>query len=236
MNPLARIIDISHASPVFNIEAGKYLIETSYGNFPSGTIHVGIIDPTVGTKRKAILIETEDYFFIGPDNGLFSFLATDSILRIISLTAGKYHLRPTSATFHGRDIFAPVAGYLSLGVMPDEFGRKLPKLIRLKERRYTKRGGQLIGRIIYVDHFGNLVTSFRQTDLPESRYSVYLNGHKIGALRETYDRAKKGRALCYINSFGYLEIAINWGSAADYFDINSDLSAKILIAPVICNA
>ncbi|UCD95500.1 MAG: SAM-dependent chlorinase/fluorinase, partial [Candidatus Zixiibacteriota bacterium] len=113
LNPAARVIDISSAVPPFNIEVGRYLIETSYRDFPPGTIHLTVIDPGVGTRRKSILIETQDYLFIGPDNGLFSFLEEKQIRKAISVSKKKYFLKDVSPTFHGRDIFAPVAAYLS---------------------------------------------------------------------------------------------------------------------------
>jgi S-adenosylmethionine hydrolase len=227
LNRKASIIDISSEVPPFNIEAGRYLLETSYLNFPSGTIHLAIVDPGVGTKRKIVIIETDHCLFVGPDNGLFSFLKRSAIKRIISVSNSKYFLKDVSPTFHGRDVMAPVTAYLSLGVAPEEFGPAVKSIVRPKGGR--KQKGR--GRIIYVDHFGNLVTSLRQDDLPDGKNEVLLNNHKIGPVRKTFGSVKPGKPLCYINSFGYLEIGINQGSAAEYFNITDSSKTKILIAP-----
>lgn len=224
INRHAKIIDISHELPPFNIRAGHYLLETSYKSFPAGTIHLAIVDPGVGTSRKSILIDAGDYCFIGPDNGLFSFLGRSKIKNIINLTKRKYFLSEISTTFHGRDIFAPVAAYLSTGVTPEQFGPSLSSITRPKK----KKTGSM-GEIIYIDYFGNLVTSFKEADLPE-KYVVYLEGIKIGRPRRTFGSVKPGQPVCYINSFGYLEIAVNLASAAEIFDIDYSTPTKILIA------
>jgi S-adenosylmethionine hydrolase len=232
LNPKARIIDISHSVPPFDIGAGRYLLETSYRDFPSGTIHLAIIDPGVGTKRKAILLETPEFFFIGPDNGLLSFLPGKQIRRVFSVSSEKYFLREISSTFHGRDIFAPVAAYLSMGVSPAEFGPEMRSINRPRYRRYEKVGGRWTGRIIYIDRFGNLVTSFKGEDLPDRAFHIYIGDRDIGGLRRTFGSVRHGNAVGYINSFGYLEIAVNRGSAAELFGFDRRKPPKILIAPV----
>ncbi len=226
LNRKASIIDISNDVPPFNIDTGRYLLETSYLNFPPGTIHLGIVDPGVGTKRKIVIVETGHCLFIGPDNGLFSFLKRSNIKKIISVTNSKYFLKDVSPTFHGRDIMAPVTAYLSLGVALDEFGPNIKSLVRPRSGRIGKGRG----KIIYVDHFGNLVASLKRTDLPAGKFSIYLNDNKIGRLRKTFGSVKAGEPVCYINSFGYLEIAVNQGSAAEHFYIDDISKAKILIA------
>lgn len=231
LNPAARIIDISCDVPPFNVEAGSYILRTSYLDFPPGTIHLAIVDPGVGTKRRAILLETEDYFFLAPDNGVLSFLTQRQLRKVIALTNKKYFLKEISPTFHGRDIFAPVAAYLSLGISADEFGPKLKSINRPTPVPNTELKGILIGHLIYIDRFGNLVTSFRQSELPDANFVVFLNDDKIGRLCKTFGSVREGSSLCYINSFGYLEIGINRGSAAEHFDIGYSSNAKILIAP-----
>jgi len=227
INKRASIIDISNDVPPFNIDTGRYLLETSYLNFPPGTIHLAIVDPEVGTKRKIVIVETGHCLFIGPDNGLFSFLKRSNIKKIISVTNQKYFLKDVSPTFHGRDIMAPVTAYLSLGVTPDEFGPSVKSLVRLSSRR----AGKGRGKIIYVDRFGNLVTSLKRADLPSGKYSILLNNKKIGQLRKTFGSVKAGKPAGYINSFGYLEIAVNQASAVEFFCIDDISEAKILIAP-----
>jgi len=230
LNRGVRIIDISHNVPAFNVAAGQYLVETSRFYFPPGTIHVVVIDPGVGTKRKSLLIETEDCFFVGPDNGLFSFLGKREIKAVYNLTSGKYLPGEISPTFHARDIFAPVGGYLSLGVAPDEFGPAMGSIHRSKRAgcRKTKEG--ITGSVIYIDHFGNLVTSIRCDDLPSSRFNIFINDRNVGALKKTFGAAGTGRPLAYINSFGYVEIGVNGGSAAEYFSVDYGSKSRILIA------
>jgi S-adenosylmethionine hydrolase len=232
LNPKASLIDISHEIPPYNIAAGRYILETSYGQFPQGTIYLAVVDPGVGTARRPILIETENYFFIGPDNGLFSFLPEGEIRRILVLNKWKYFLKDISATFHGRDIFAPVAGYLSLGVAPEEMGSKMKSILRPQAKSYKKMGKFTIGTVIYIDRFGNLVTSLRKEDLPGGKYLVHLNQKSVGPLKKTFGSVEIGEPVCYINSFGYLEIAVREGSAAEHFEIDYSDEPKILIAPV----
>jgi S-adenosylmethionine hydrolase len=230
LNPKAAIIDLSHDIPPQNITAGRYIVETSIDYFPPGTIHIAVVDPGVGTRRKAILIETDNYFLIGPDNGVFSFLTQNDIKKVISLSNKKYFLRDITATFHGRDIFAPVVAFLSLGVIPEEFGHEIKSITRPKIRLVRKTKSGLIGRLVYIDHFGNLVSSIKAGRITNQQI-VFLNGRKIGPIRTTFGNVKKGKALAYINSSGYLEIGVNKGSAAGYFGIDYCADCQILIAP-----
>lgn len=230
LNNRVRLIDNRHDVPPYNIKSGCYSLETSYKFYPRGTIHLAVVDPGVGTTRKAILIETNDYYFIGPDNGLFSFLRRKEIKKIISLTNRKYFLKEISATFHARDIFAPIAGFLSLGISPDEFGPRIKEIERIKPNKIGKTKAGLTGDIIYIDSFGNIVTSFRPSNLPDGSYLIYLGSNKIGRLKKSYGSVKPGTPVAYINSFGYLEIAVNCGSAADYFSVDYSTKEKILIA------
>lgn len=231
INPEARIIDITHNVPPFNVDAARYLLETAWRDFPAGTIYLAIVDPGVGTRRKSIIVETDNYHFVGPDNGLFSFLERRSIRRIISVTNRQYFLSRVSATFHGRDIFAPTAAFLSLGVAPDQFGKEQADRYIRRPPFKRKSGRKLLGRTIYIDHFGNLVTSLRAEHLPRGRFLVYLGDKKVGRLRKTFGSVRPGRPVAYINSFGYLEIAISQDSAADFFKVDYGRPADILIAP-----
>ncbi|MFH2035535.1 MAG: SAM-dependent chlorinase/fluorinase [Candidatus Zixiibacteriota bacterium] len=230
LNPDAKIVDISHNLPVFNIKAASYLLETAFRAFPKGTIHLAIVDPGVGMDRKAIVVQTKDYFFVGPDNGLFSFLNVREIKRINLMANRKYFLKEVSSTFHGRDIFAPVAAYLSMGVMPDEFGSPLKSIMRPKAKAYRKTKYGISGKVLYIDHFGNLATSIRADSVPIQKSVVYFNGIRVGKIRKTFGSSEEGRPVCYVNSMGYLEIAINQGSAADYFKTDYHSKSYILIA------
>ena len=164
INPFANIIDICHNVPPQDIFNGAYLLYTSYKYFPKDSIHVAVIDPGVGSKRDIICVETRDYFFLVPDNGLLSFIVQEEkpkgILRVINK---KYFLPSPSNTFHGRDVFAPVAAHLSLGVKPQQLGIKINQLKQLDiPKPVYKKTGQVEGQIIYIDRFGNLITNITE--------------------------------------------------------------------------
>ncbi|UCD16308.1 MAG: SAM-dependent chlorinase/fluorinase [Candidatus Zixiibacteriota bacterium] len=232
LNHRAHIIDISHTVPPFAVTAGRYLLETAYRSFPPGTVHVAVVDPGVGTARDAVVIETDDYFFVGPDNGLFSFLAKGDISGVTAITRRKYLAREITPTFHGRDIFAPVAGFLTLGIAPAEFGPPRKSLVDLPSARTRMKNGDFIGGVIYIDHFGNLVTSLQGELLPAADLLVFVNDIQVGRLRKTFGSVPVGRPVCYVNSFGYVEIAVREGSAARHFGVDYDSKAQILIAPL----
>ena len=161
INPFANIIDICHNIPPQDIFQAAYLLYTSYKYFPKKTIHVAVVDPGVGSKREIVCAETQDYLFLTPNNGLLSFIIQEEKPKcIIRVTDDKYFLPSPSSTFHGRDIFAPVAARLSLGIKPQQLGPKINQLDQLEiPKPEYKKTGQLEGQIIYIDRFGNLVTN-----------------------------------------------------------------------------
>lgn len=215
LNPGAEIVDISHEIPHQNIMAAAFCLFNSCSFFPEGTIHVAIVDPGVGSKRKALLIQTERYFFIGPDNGIFSLvLRQERLKKTIHLNNPKYFLGRQAPTFHGRDIFAPVAAYLSLGVKLDEFGPTLPKIVRLSLPRIEKRRGRIIGQIIHIDNFGNLVSNVTAQELSKiKKFKIRVRNRIISRLSETYSEVGKGKILAYQGSSGFLEVGIREGNA-----------------------
>ena len=161
INPHATIVDICHSIPPQDIFYGAYLLYTSYKYFPKGTIHVAVVDPSVGSERDIVCTEIHDYLFLTPNNGLLSFIVHEEQPKaIIHVTNNKYFLPSPSNTFHGRDIFAPVAAYLSLGVKPQQLGIKTNHLEQLDiPKPHYKKTGQLEGQIVYIDRFGNLITN-----------------------------------------------------------------------------
>lgn len=228
INPRAVIVDVSHAVRPQAIEQGAYLLAAARPYFPPGTIHVAVVDPGVGTARRAIAIATPDALFVGPDNGLLSPALPDEArkgaahpaspvplppgLRAVSLTQERFHRRPVSATFHGRDIFAPVAAHLSLGTPLEELGPPLDEIVALPPfRARPQPDGSLLGRVLHIDTFGNLITDVRQEQLPP-RPLVEICGRTIGGLSRTFGYEPGLRAL--IGSGGFLEIAFAQGSAA----------------------
>lgn len=211
INPNANIIDLSHGIAPQDLTAGALMLRYSAPFFPHGTIHVAVVDPGVGTERRPLLIESEECFFIGPDNGVLSLaLEGKKISRTVKLSNETYHLKPTSATFHGRDIFAPVAAYLSLGVPPQDFGETVNDLIRLPWPAVTKRDGMLVGKVIYIDGFGNLITNIHDRDLSlfqAERLMVSVAGVTVRGLAPHYGGGEEKSYAALINSWGLLEIS-----------------------------
>src|SRR5574337_20278 len=161
INPLANIIDICHDIPPQDIFNGAYLLSTSYKYFPEGTIHVAIVDPGVGSQRDIVCVEAQHHIFLVPNNGILSFIAQEEKPKsIFRVTNNRYCLPSPSNTFHGRDVFAPVAAHLSLGIKPQQLGMKVNQLEQLDiPKPHYKKTGQLEGQIIYIDRFGNLITN-----------------------------------------------------------------------------
>jgi S-adenosylmethionine hydrolase len=217
INPNARIVDLSHGVAPQDIRGAALALKHSAPFFPPGTIHVAVVDPGVGTQRRAILIEAEGSFFIGPDNGVLSFALRDkAVANIVELTNESYHLKPKSATFHGRDVFAPVAAHLSLGVAIHDLGGKLENYTRLDWPEVMKTEDGIRGEIIYIDNFGNLITNVSEHDLKSFRrekLAVSLADVTIHGLASNYAGAEKEDYTALINSWGLLEISCFNGRA-----------------------
>lgn len=217
INPDARVVDLTHGIPPQNLAAGAITLRYSAQYFPRGTIHVAVVDPGVGTQRRPLLIESEGSFFIGPDNGILSLALEGKELRqMIDLSNDIYHLKPTSRTFHGRDIFAPVAAYLSLGISPKDLGSPVRDFIRLAwpEASKTKRAVQ--GEVVYIDGFGNLITNIREHDLSglqSQKLTVSLGDITVHGLARNYTNGAERGYVALINSMGLLEISLFKGNA-----------------------
>lgn len=217
INPQAVIVDLTHGIPAQNILAGALVLSHSTSYFPRGTIHVAVVDPGVGSARKPVLIEAGGSFFIGPDNGIWSLtLAHVKPDRIIHLSNPIYHLKPTSTTFHGRDIFTPVAAHLSLGVAPAGFGEALESLTQIALPQVRRKAQEVHGEIVYIDGFGNLSTNIRDRDLEQisrERATVSLHNTAVKGIGRSYVEVPEGALTAVINSWGVLEIAANKGNA-----------------------
>ena len=223
INPQATLIDITHQIPPQNINQAAFVLSTVYNYFPPQTVHLVIIDPGVGTKRRAIILKTSQYYFIAPDNGVLSYiirkysteLDINSGLAAVAITNPKYWCSPVSHTFHGRGIFAPVAAHLSLGVPMKEFGEPISSIDILPlAEPHIASDGSLIGNVIHIDSFGNLITNIEETGLPEGELIILIGNYTIRGLSRTYVEGRKLVAL--IGSSGYLEIALREGNAAIY--------------------
>ena len=227
INPEARIVDISHRVNTGAIFHAAGLIKETCKFFPKDTIHVVVVDPGVGGDRRPILIKTEDYLFIGPDNGLFwPIVNSYEHVEIIHLTEEAYFLPHVSRTFHGRDIFSPVAAHLSLGIDPFKMGSIITDPVKLNLPVPQQNRGVLSGQVIRVDNFGNMITNIRRQEIEqiseESGVVIRLGDFEIKGMDETYSDKNEGEMLALIGSSEYLEIAVNLGSAAERFSGDSE--------------
>ena len=219
----AQIVDVTHEVEKFNVRMGAYMLACAAPYFPKGTIHVAVVDPGVGTERRPVLIETGKDFFIGPDNGVLALAAEDqSIKHIYEISNQKLMLSQVYGTFHGRDIFAPAAAHLANGKSPTEFGPEISRIVAPKFARLVKRKDALIGEVLHVDGFGNIITNFKEKELESTGISdivdVKMKDKRLKLrLRRTYAEVSPREPLAIIGSHDFLEISINQGNAAEKF-------------------
>jgi len=219
INPKATIVDHTHSVPSYDVLAGAVLLRQSYHYFPS-SIHLVVIDPGVGSSRRPLLLITEKYAFVGPDNGLFTPICESEKPWVIELNQERFFRSPVSRTFHGRDIFAPVAAHLSLGVAPETLGRQIVDMVTLEIPTPRVVEGSVAGTILRVDKFGNLVTNMTPATLGEARISrddlvMRIGDQVVQKWVESYAEADPGVAIILLGSSGLLEISVNQGSAAE---------------------
>ena len=222
VNPRAQIVDITHEIAPHDVEAGAFTLLAAFDAFPAGTIHVAVVDPGVGSSRRAIVVESREHIFVGPDNGVFGYVYERvHALRVFHVTNEKYFRPQVSATFHGRDIFAPVAGALSLGVRPEEFGPEVTDFVRLPFAAPERRtDGTLVATVIHVDRFGNCITNISPRDLDEEsiRRGVRLvvGDREVRRFRRFFGEEDDavGEPFAIWGSAGLLELAVFRDSAA----------------------
>lgn len=221
-NLRARIVDLTHAIEPHNILAGAVTIRSSYHSFPKGTVHMIVIDPGVGSQRKIIALQADDHIFIAPDNGALTFLMRDRMIQAVHRINNR-SLFPDeiSATFHGRDIMAPVAAALADGMPLHEVGPKITVeecvQLDIPPTQFDENG--ITGRVIHIDRFGNIRTTITAFTLaqyqPANFAGIFIGAHAINAISTTYSDAEPGELLALIDSGGHLEIAVNRGNAAN---------------------
>jgi S-adenosyl-L-methionine hydrolase (adenosine-forming) len=233
--PLARIVDLTHEVPAQNVVAGAHALASATPWFPPGTIHVAVVDPGVGTRRRALAVEAGGAYFVGPDNGVLSLAAPRAaIRRIVDVSRSRRRLRPVSSTFHGRDVFAPIAAALASGVALDDLGPAVRTMHRVRVPRPRRKGKQLVGTVLWRDGFGNLTTNVTATDLDTAgfrrrRLSITIAGHVV-PFRPSYASVSAGRTVALMNSSNLLEVAVNRGSAAALLDAGPGARVTIEVA------
>jgi S-adenosyl-L-methionine hydrolase (adenosine-forming) len=235
INPNATLIDITHDVEKFNIPLGAFMLASAAPYFPKGTVHLAVVDPGVGTERRAILIETKLGFFIGPDNGVLVLASQNQgIKHIYQLTNPEFMLPKISGIFHGRDVFAPVAAHLDMGVKPEEFGPEISGAVTPDFASVEHRNGTLIGEVLHIDSFGNIITNISQKELKQHKSK---NLHiKLPAISfelvfgKTYAQAKIKEPIVLVGSHGFLEIALNQGSASEKFAVKTGDKLEVALA------
>jgi S-adenosylmethionine hydrolase len=221
INPRANIVDITHDIPPQDVQGGAFNLLASYRDFPRDTVHVAVVDPGVGSSRRPIIVECANQLFVGPDNGLLSWVCQkEGSFRAWHLTNEKFFRHPVSATFHGRDVFAPVAAALSNGARPEEFGPAVDEIVQLQSLNVRAQEAAVEGAIIHVDRFGNCITNLTVDHLPgaqgDRKIKISLNGREITSFRRFFaDNAERNSELfAIVGSAGFIEIAVHNSSAA----------------------
>ncbi len=218
VNPEATVVDISHEIRPQAIREAAFCLAAAASYYPHGTVHVVVVDPGVGTGRRIVCIEAAGQYLIGPDNGVLSWAVRAARnVQAYELTERRYWLEHVSATFHGRDIMAPVAAHLSLGVTPEQLGRAIAEWVRLPWPKVWHDENGVHGEVLVVDRFGNLITNLARSDLTDldlDRAVVRCGQHRIKPIRRTYAEAAEGELLALFGSSDLLELAVRNGSAA----------------------
>jgi len=227
VNPEVNIVDLSHSVPRYNVRAGAFMLMTTAGYFPSGTVHIAVVDPGVGTERRCIAIRAESpskvHYFVGPDNGLLIPAARSAgEFEVFEITNRNLFLGKVSSTFHGRDIFAPVGAHISKGLDIKNAGRQIFDFVDLDFGEGKKRKGTLEGKIIFIDSFGNMVTNISSDMVDFKPGDILEIGKKRLPFHISYGFCEKGEPLALIGSHGFLEIAVNQGNAALFFNKKED--------------
>ena len=248
INPEAKLVDICHTVKSQNIPQAAFILSTACPFFPLKTIHLVVVDPGVGTERRAIILRTPSADFVAPDNGVLSYVIQESSakpmadsvnlhqvelepkMEAVAITKSQFWRTPVSPTFHGRDIFAPVAALLSLGFPPINFGEAITSLTMLPlPQPHRRPDGSLVGHVLHIDNFGNLITNIKSGDLPPMKavVNVEVGSHVISGLSHTYAEGKG--LINIIGSSDYLEVALRGGSASAFLDaeIGDEVRIKV---------
>jgi len=220
INPDTNIVDITHNVAPYDLLDGALAIGSAYSYFPARTIHIVVVDPGVGTDRRPLLVSGETQYFVAPDNGVLSLIyEREESLVVRHANVEHYYLQPVSKTFHGRDIFAPIAAWLSKGSQASAMGDEITDHKKFAMPRPKAGEGGLKGVVLRVDSFGNLVTNFRAEDLPaqsleNGEVRFQLGNHTVSKLVDTFAKGAPGEAFAYVGSNGFVEIGINRGNAS----------------------
>lgn len=228
--PQSTIVDINHNIPQGDIKAAAFSLLSSFRYFPENTIHVVVVDPGVGSKRKTIVVRTKRYWFVAPNNGVLSYaINIDDIVEIREIENDQLTLKRTGNTFHGRDVFAPVAAYIAMGIEPTQIGKKLKDLVKIRLPIPKIRENKIVGEIIYIDHFGNVITN-----IPFKKESDFLGctviagNRMIGKIHNFYAAVNKGASLGIRGSTGFIELAVRDGDISKKYNLKIGAKVELL--------
>jgi S-adenosylmethionine hydrolase len=234
--PEAAIVDISHAVQAFDVLDGALTISQAYSYFPTGTVHMVVVDPGVGTARRPILASSDGYHFVAPDNGVLSMVyAREERMHVRHITSDHYFRQPVSHTFHARDVFAPVAGYLAKMVDSHKFGDEIEDYVRFAAPKPKPAGDKKIrGVVLKVDRFGNLITNVTPEDAPalfapNAVFKIVVGSKEISDIRTAYAEGAPGEVFAVLGSMGYLEIVANRAAAAQLTGAGKGSEVSILL-------
>lgn len=231
INPDVTLVDLAHDIPAGDIDAAAFVLNQAFPYFPEKAIHLIVVDPGVGSERRALAVEAQNRYFIAPDNGVLKWIVDRySNCKVMGLNQSKYFLPTISRTFHGRDVFAPVAAHLSKGVPFEDLGQPVSDFIRGKVPRPMRKENGLIGAIIHIDRFGNLISDITELDLQRGIGEIKIADVSIFGLSDAYSQAKSGEPLAIIGSHGFLEIAVREGHAASELAVSRGTRIEILFA------
>ena len=216
--PRSRIVDISHGVSAYEIPEGAFAIAQAYRYFPRGTVHVVVVDPGVGTSRRPILARAAGQYFIAPDNGVLSMIYAREKHKVRAITNARYFLQPPSNTFHGRDIFSPVAAHVAGGVPAARFGKLIDDYLRLDFDKPARTGRrQWMGAVLKIDRFGNMVTNFQVAEFPDldqRAFEIAVGPRRVSVFARHYAETAAGEPFVIVGSSGYYEISVGQASAA----------------------
>ena len=251
INPEATIVDVSHSIRPQDILHGAFILNAAYRYFPKQTVHVAVVDPGVGSERRAIILKTPSAIFVAPDNGILSYIIDDVFsvdgrsvieqthgltelvfkkgLEAAAITDPRFWRHPVSPTFHGRDIFAPVAAGLSLGISPYEFGEKINSLHVLPiAKPSVDPDGNVVGQVLHVDRFGNLITNITSSNMSGKNITIEVGTRRIQGMTDYYAQGEGMMAV--VGSSGYLEISLRDGNACDFLEIGVGDEVRLISA------
>ena len=234
INPQAAVVHLSHDIAAQDVRAAAFVLSAAYAYFPQGTIHVAVVDPGVGSGRRVMALRTAKGTFLAPDNGVLSYIwARETALEVVQVANSRYWLSSVSSTFHGRDVFAPVAAYLSLGVPLSELGPPLHDPVKFPiVEPEVREPGTVVGEVQHVDRFGNLVTNIPWHLLPSGQAMVvHVGGRQVKGPLKAYALAERGELLALVSSTDFLEVAVRDGSAAALLGVGRGAEVVVNFCP-----